>query len=166
MHTRIRKFNTRTTYPEQKLDNDLCQTVVASGRMVFVRGQVGQDLDTSANVGVGDAAAVLDATGVADASVLDGVGVAARAVPAAPLEITKRPVARPSVTGRAYADRMRTPCLVSCDCWECALRNVVSSLGYGLPLGQERSHSTLIPALNATPRDRLVSFCFQFVTQS
>ena len=116
--------------------------------------------------GVGDAAAVLDATGVADASVLDGVGVAARAVPAAPLEITKRPVARPSVTGRAYADRMRTPCLVSCDCWECALRNVVSSLGYGLPLGQERSHSTLIPALNATPRDRLVSFCFQFVTQS
>src|SRR5471032_3027908 len=57
MHTRIRKFNTRTTYPEQKLDNDLCQTVVARGSMVFVRGQVGQDLDTSVNVGVGDAAA-------------------------------------------------------------------------------------------------------------
>jgi hypothetical protein len=72
--------------------------------------------------GVGDAAAMLDATevadgaGVADASALDGVAVAvgvvaARAVPATPLEITKRPVARPSVTGRAYADRMRTPCL-------------------------------------------------------
>ena len=44
MHTRIRKFNTRTTYPEQKLDNDLCQAVVARGRLVFVRGQVGQDL--------------------------------------------------------------------------------------------------------------------------
>ncbi len=57
MHTRIRKFNTRDTYPEQKLDNDLCQTVVARGRMVFVRGQVGQDLDTAVNVGVGDAAA-------------------------------------------------------------------------------------------------------------
>ena len=57
MHTRIRKFNTRTTYPEQKLDNDLCQAVVARGRMVFVRGQVGQDLDTSANVGIGDPAA-------------------------------------------------------------------------------------------------------------
>ncbi len=57
MHTRIRKFNTRDTYPEQKLDNDLCQTVVAQGRMVFVRGQVGQDLDTTVNVGVGDAAA-------------------------------------------------------------------------------------------------------------
>jgi enamine deaminase RidA (YjgF/YER057c/UK114 family) len=57
VHTRIRKFNTRDTYPEQKLDNDLCQAVVARGRMVFVRGQVGQDLDTAASVGVGDAAA-------------------------------------------------------------------------------------------------------------
>jgi len=57
MHTRIRKFNTRDTYPEQKLDNDLCQVVVARGRMVFVRGQVGQDLETAVNVGVGDAAA-------------------------------------------------------------------------------------------------------------
>jgi enamine deaminase RidA (YjgF/YER057c/UK114 family) len=57
MHTRIRKFNTRDTYPDQKLDNDLCQTVVARGRMVFVRGQVGQDLDTAESVGIGDAAA-------------------------------------------------------------------------------------------------------------
>jgi enamine deaminase RidA (YjgF/YER057c/UK114 family) len=57
VHTRIRKFNTRDTYPEQKLDNDLCQAVVARGRMVFVRGQVGQDLETSASVGVGDAGA-------------------------------------------------------------------------------------------------------------
>jgi enamine deaminase RidA (YjgF/YER057c/UK114 family) len=52
-HLRIRKFNTRDTYPEQKLDNDLCQVVVA-GNMVFVRGQVGQDLDTSQSVGSGD----------------------------------------------------------------------------------------------------------------
>jgi enamine deaminase RidA (YjgF/YER057c/UK114 family) len=57
MHTRIRKFNTRDTYPEQKLDNDLCHVVVARGRTVFVRGQVGQDLDTAVNVGVGDPAA-------------------------------------------------------------------------------------------------------------
>src|SRR6202167_1762034 len=57
MHTRIRKFNTRDTYPEQNLDNDLCQAVVARGRSVFVRGQVGQDLDTALNVGVGDPAA-------------------------------------------------------------------------------------------------------------
>lgn len=57
MHTRLRKFNTRDTYPEQSLDNDLCQTVVARGRTVFVRGQTGQDLDTAVNVGVGDAGA-------------------------------------------------------------------------------------------------------------
>jgi enamine deaminase RidA (YjgF/YER057c/UK114 family) len=55
VHTRIRRFNTRDTYPEQNLDNDLCQTVVASGAMVFVRGQIGQDLDTSENVAIGDA---------------------------------------------------------------------------------------------------------------
>jgi enamine deaminase RidA (YjgF/YER057c/UK114 family) len=53
-HTRIRKFNTRDTYPEQKLDNDLCQTVVARGSMVFVRGQVGQKLETAENVAIGD----------------------------------------------------------------------------------------------------------------
>ena len=55
-HERVRPFNTRDTYPEQRLDNDLAQAVVARGRMVFLRGQVGQDLDTSMNVGVGDAA--------------------------------------------------------------------------------------------------------------
>jgi len=57
LHKRIRSFNTKDTYPEQKLDNDLCQTVVATGTMVFVRGQVGQDLDTAVNVGIGDPAA-------------------------------------------------------------------------------------------------------------
>lgn len=55
-HKRIRKFNTRDTYPEQNLDNDLCQAVVA-GNMVFLRGQIGQDLDTRESVGVGDVAA-------------------------------------------------------------------------------------------------------------
>lgn len=54
VHTRIRKFNTKDTYPEQELDNDLCQTVVAKGSMVFVRGQIGQDLDTSKSVAIGD----------------------------------------------------------------------------------------------------------------
>jgi enamine deaminase RidA (YjgF/YER057c/UK114 family) len=52
-HTRIRPFNTRDTYPEQALDNDLCQAVVA-GNTVYLRGQIGQDLDTSENVGIGD----------------------------------------------------------------------------------------------------------------
>lgn len=56
-HERIRKFNTKDTYPEQKLDNDLCQAVVARGTMVFLRGQIGQDLETHESVGIGDAAA-------------------------------------------------------------------------------------------------------------
>ncbi len=53
-HTRIRKFNTKDTYPEQKLDNDLCQAVVA-GNIVFLRGQIAQDLDTRESLHVGDA---------------------------------------------------------------------------------------------------------------
>ena len=53
-HTRIRKFNTKDTYPEQKLDNDLCQAVVA-GNTVYLRGQIAQDLDTRASLHVGDA---------------------------------------------------------------------------------------------------------------
>ena len=56
-HRRIRTFNTKDTYPEQKLDNDLAQVVVARGTMVFVRGQVGQDLETSASIGIGDVGA-------------------------------------------------------------------------------------------------------------
>ena len=55
-HTRLRRFNTRDTYPEQRLDNDLAQAVVA-GNIVFLRGQVGQDLETRESVGIGDAAA-------------------------------------------------------------------------------------------------------------
>lgn len=49
-HKRIRKFNTKDTYPEQKLDNDLCQAVVARGTMIFLRGQCPQDLDTAKNI--------------------------------------------------------------------------------------------------------------------
>jgi enamine deaminase RidA (YjgF/YER057c/UK114 family) len=55
-HRRIRPFNTRETYPEQRLDNDLSQAVVA-GNIVFLRGQVGQDLETAESVGQGDPAA-------------------------------------------------------------------------------------------------------------
>ncbi|MFK0378206.1 RidA family protein [Pandoraea sp. NPDC090278] len=55
-HTRIRKFNTRETYPEQKLDNDLCQAVIA-GNTIYLRGQIGQDLDTRESVGIGDVTA-------------------------------------------------------------------------------------------------------------
>lgn len=56
VHERIRPFNTKDTYPEQKLDNDLCQAVKARGTMVFLRGQVAQDLDTRNSLHIGDAA--------------------------------------------------------------------------------------------------------------
>ena len=49
-HKRIRTFNTKDTYPEQKLDNDLCQAVVARGAMVFLRGQCPQELDGGRNI--------------------------------------------------------------------------------------------------------------------
>lgn len=54
-HTRIRKFNTGDTYPDQSLDNDLCQAVRA-GNTVYLRGQVGSDFDGN-TVGAGDPAA-------------------------------------------------------------------------------------------------------------
>ena len=49
-HIRHRKFNTKDTYPEQKLDNDLAQAVVARGTVIFLRGQCPQDLDTAKNI--------------------------------------------------------------------------------------------------------------------
>lgn len=58
-HRRIRTFNTKETYPEQNLDNDLCQAVVANG-VVYLRGQIGQDLETGESMGIGDVAAQTD----------------------------------------------------------------------------------------------------------
>jgi enamine deaminase RidA (YjgF/YER057c/UK114 family) len=55
-HLRIRPFNTADSYPEQRLDNDLCQAV-AAGNTIYLRGQVPQDLDTGASVAPGDPAA-------------------------------------------------------------------------------------------------------------
>ena len=50
-HLRIRKFNTKNTYPEQNLDNDLCQAVVTrGGRTVWLRGQCPQSLDNAKNI--------------------------------------------------------------------------------------------------------------------
>ena len=50
-HLRIRKFNSKDTYPEQNLDNDLCQAVVTSvGRTVWMRGQCPQSLDDAINI--------------------------------------------------------------------------------------------------------------------
>ena len=50
-HTRIRTFNTSHTYPEQNLDNDLCQAVVTQGgKTVWLRGQCPQNLDDAKNI--------------------------------------------------------------------------------------------------------------------
>ncbi len=57
-HVRLRKFNTKDTYSDQVLDNDLCQVVIA-GNLVFLRGQVGSDFDGNV-VGAGDPAAQAD----------------------------------------------------------------------------------------------------------
>ena len=56
-HTRIRKFNTKDTYPEQNLDNDLCQAVVTEGgKIVWLRGQCPQNLDDAMNIASDDPA--------------------------------------------------------------------------------------------------------------
>tara|TARA_B100000989_G_C19506172_1_gene456609 strand:- start:1340 stop:1762 length:423 start_codon:yes stop_codon:yes gene_type:complete len=50
-HQRLRTFNTKHTYPEQNLDNDLCQAVVThGGRTVWMRGQCPQRLDNAINI--------------------------------------------------------------------------------------------------------------------
>ena len=50
-HKRIRIFNTKDTYPEQNLNNDLCQAVVTkAGRTVWMRGQCPQNLDDARNI--------------------------------------------------------------------------------------------------------------------
>lgn len=50
-HKRIRKFNTKDTYPEQNLNNDLCQAVVTEGgKTVWMRGQCPQNLDNGVNI--------------------------------------------------------------------------------------------------------------------
>lgn len=50
-HQRIRLFNTKQTYPEQCLDNDLCQAVVTfGGKTVWMRGQCPQNLDDAKNI--------------------------------------------------------------------------------------------------------------------
>ena len=54
-HTRIRKFNTKDTYPEQNLDNDLCQAVVTEGgKIIWLRGQCPQNLDDAINIASND----------------------------------------------------------------------------------------------------------------
>jgi enamine deaminase RidA (YjgF/YER057c/UK114 family) len=59
VHTRIRPFNTLGASSEEDRGADLAHAVVA-GNIVFLRGQVGQDLQTGESVGIGDAAVQVD----------------------------------------------------------------------------------------------------------
>jgi enamine deaminase RidA (YjgF/YER057c/UK114 family) len=80
-HRRIRPFNTRDTYPEQELDNDLSQAVVARGT-VYLRGQVAQDLETSESVAIGDVEAQAE-------RVMENIDTLLREAGSAPDEIVK-----------------------------------------------------------------------------
>lgn len=57
-HLRLRKFNTKDWYPDQKLDNDLSM-VVRAGCHIFLRGQTGFDLEGNFH-GAGDPAVQAD----------------------------------------------------------------------------------------------------------
>ena len=57
LHNRIRKFNTKNTYPEQNMDNDFCQAVVTEGgKIVWLRGQCPQNLDDAVSIASDDPA--------------------------------------------------------------------------------------------------------------
>ena len=50
-HIRIRKFNTKNTYPEKNMDNDFCQAVVTEGgKILWLRGQCPQNLDDAVSI--------------------------------------------------------------------------------------------------------------------
>ena len=49
-HQRIRPFNTKKSYPEQNLDNDVAHAVVARGRTVYMRGQTPQHIETGKDI--------------------------------------------------------------------------------------------------------------------
>jgi hypothetical protein len=115
-------------------------------------------------VGLAVELAVPDADGVA---VADGE-LAAKAVPVMPLVMTKRPVARPTVTGRECADRMRTPCLssvVATAVGKRTLRDVVSFGWLELSYGHRCSYSTPKPALDATPAPHITPNRFRLIAR-
>lgn len=99
-HTRIRKFNTKETYPDQSLDNDLCQAVRA-GNTVYMRGQVGTDFD-GRTVGIGDPAAQTEQAMANVKQLLEEAGAELRDVVKIVIYITDREYREPvyRVVGR------------------------------------------------------------------
>ena len=50
-HQRIRPFNTKDTYPEQNLDNDVCHVVATEGgKTLYLRGQCPQSIEDGTDI--------------------------------------------------------------------------------------------------------------------
>ena len=58
-HERLRKYNTKTAFPEQNLDNDLCW-IVKAGKRIYIRGQTGRIWGTDNAIGQEDIYAQAD----------------------------------------------------------------------------------------------------------
>ena len=101
-HLRIRPFNTADTYPEQQLDNDLCQAVVA-GNTVYLRGQVAQDLDTRESVAMGDPAGQAEQAMDNIELLLDEAGAHARRTSARHRVPHRHPLPRAGLPGAGRA---------------------------------------------------------------
>jgi len=99
-HLRLRKFNTRDAYPDQKLDNDLCM-VVRANNTVYVRGQTAMDLDGRI-VGIGDAAAQAENAMACAKTLLEEAGASLQDVVKITIYITDRAHREPvyQVVGR------------------------------------------------------------------
>jgi hypothetical protein len=126
----------------------------ADGEALAVEDGEALAVETAAD---GELLAEADGVLVALVAVGDGV-VAAMAVPVTPLARTKRPVARPTVTGLECADRMKTPCLS----WLSRLENVLSGTLFAsgvsrclsvedAPIRHQHRHSTP-PLLHNSPQ--------------
>jgi enamine deaminase RidA (YjgF/YER057c/UK114 family) len=99
-HQRLRKFNTRDAYPDQRLDNDLCM-VVRANNTVYVRGQTAMDLDGRI-VGIGDAAAQTENAMACAKTLLEEAGATLQDIVKITIYITDRAYREPvyQVVGR------------------------------------------------------------------
>ena len=98
-HVRLRKFNTRDVYPDQKLDNDLCM-VVRANNTVYLRGQTAMDLDGKI-VGIGDAAAQAENAMKCAKVLLEEAGARIEDIVKITIYITDRPIERRSIRSSA-----------------------------------------------------------------
>jgi len=106
-HKRIRPFNTKDTYPEQDLDNDLCQAVVAGG-VVYLRGQIGQDLDTRESVASATSPVQTEKAMSNIAMLLDEAGSSLRDIVKVTVYLNRHRYAKPVYRVMAAGSRVST----------------------------------------------------------